>query len=489
MTDYKEENSYSNILKRITAFGGVQAFNILTALARGKFVAIFLGVEGMGVSTLYSSSTATIQQISSLGLNLAIVKEVAASKGDSGKGGRIMQTAIRMVLATALLGALVCALLAPVWSRLTFGNGDETASYVWLGLFVALSTAGAGYLALLQGMGEVKRLSKSSVVGGVAGLVCGVPLYWLFGVRGIVPAMIILALCTFLFYYISYRKACAGGDTREKGKLRFAEMRPVAARLISMGFILLVASMAGTLVSYLINLYIRSRGSVDDVGLFQAANSITNQYVGLIFSALALDYFPRLSAICHDRKMLREVVNRQTEIVMYVATPLIIALILTAPLIIRVLFTKDFMPIMPLMRWMGFGMLVQALAFPLGYIYVARDDRKVYLAMECVWANICWLGCSLLFYHIYGLIGLGISLVARGVIDFIINCAICARRYGFTYSARTRGAAAASLLLCGGCFAASLTDAAWSYPVMGTLLAISAAYSFIRLRKGIRERG
>ncbi|MDE7080566.1 MAG: hypothetical protein K2O78_02815, partial [Muribaculaceae bacterium] len=319
----RDENSYGNILRRIGAFGGVQVFNIFISLLRGKFVALFLGPDGMGVSTLFNSSTATIQQLCSLGLNLAMVKEVAAAKEHPGRLRRVMRVIVHMLGATALLGAVACAALAPLWSRLTFGDDSQTVSYLWLSLFVALSIAGAGYLALLQGLGEVKRLSKASLVGGLTGLLVGVPLYWYFGVAGIVPAMILLALATFLFYYLSFRRTevrtqdqkggdpcetrgaaeaagdggeaprCGGaaeaaGDEAEVPRCGgAAEAEPagrIVRRLVSLGFILLVASLAGTLVNYLINLYIRVEGSVEDVGLFQAANSITNQYVGLIFS-------------------------------------------------------------------------------------------------------------------------------------------------------------------------------------------------------------
>lgn len=493
----KEENSYRSILKRISAFGGVQMFNIVIALLRGKFVALFLGPDGMGIATLYNSSTATIQQICSLGLNLAVVKEVAATKDDPHRLRHTLRIGLRLLLLTSLLGALVCALLSPLWSRLTFGDGSETLNYIWLSLFVALSIGGAGYLALLQGLGEVKRLSKASLVGGLAGLLFGVPLYRFFGTAGIVPAMIILALCTFLFYWISYRQsgslrpaspteAVSSAEAVASAEGRDAD-RALMKRLISLGFILLIASLAGTLTNYLINLYIRMEGSVEDVGLFQAANSITNQYVGLIFSALALDYFPRLSAICHDREQMHEVVNRQTEIVMLVAAPLIIALIMTAPLIIRILLTQEFLVVTPLMRWMGFGTLVQAIAFPLGYIYVAREDRRVYIMMECVWANLCWLICSVLFYRLAGLIGLGMSLVARGIIDLAINYAICIRRYGFRYSARAWRGIAVAMLLSGAAFAASAGgDSRLMIAIEAAILAASAAYSFFILRKRLR---
>ena len=51
-------------------------------------------------------------------------------------------------------------------------------------LFSVLSD---GEMSLLQGLHEVKRLSKASLVGALVGLVAGVPLYWVFGYGGNSP--------------------------------------------------------------------------------------------------------------------------------------------------------------------------------------------------------------------------------------------------------------------------------------------------------------
>ena len=488
MAEIKEENSYTNILKRLSAFGGVQIFNILLSLLRGKFVALFLGPAGMGVASLYTSSLSPLQQFCGLGLNLAVVKEIAANKDKETSLRRVMRVALRLLIFTSLLGTVVTLATASVWSEFSFGNLNHTSAYLWLSIFVGLSIAGAGLLALLQGLGEVKRLSKATLVGGLSGLVFGVPLYYFFGQQGIVPAMIALALSMFLFYYISFRKVSRHILRPAVGEESSKEDRKLIKALLSMGFILLVGSLAGQLITYLINLYIRIYGSLDDIGLFQGANSITNQYVGMIMSALALDYFPRLSAVCKDNIEMRKIVNRQTEIVMLVATPLIILLILTAPLVIRLLLTEQFLSILPLIRWMGLGMLIQALAFPLGYIYVAKDDRKAYIWMECVWANICWLACSVIFYHVFGLLGLGKSLVARGVIDIIINYAVCRRRYSFSYSRDALNAVTLSLLLASATFAISLWNNALSYIAMTILLIAASFYSFLLLRGKIRRQ-
>lgn len=487
MISFKEENSYSNILKRLSAFGGVQVFNILVSLLRGKFVAMFLGPVGMGISSLYASSLAPLQQICGLGLNLAMVKEISATKEEKAALRKVLTIVTRLILFTSILGVLACGLAAPVWSQITFGNHDHTIAYIWLSIFTGLSIGGAGLLAILQGLGEVKRLSKATLVGGLAGLFFGVPLYYFFGDGGIVPAMIILALSSFLFYLISYRLSTR--ELRRETEINSdINSSKLVKSLLSMGFILLVGALSGQVISYLINLYIRAFGSIEDVGLFQGANSITNQYTGIIMSSLALDYFPRLSACCKDNAKMREVVNRQTEIVMLVATPLIILLLLTAPLVIRILLTDSFLVITPLMRWMGMGMLIQALAFPLGYIYVAKDDRKAYIWMECVWANICWLACSIGFYHLFGLIGLGVSLVVRGMVDLIINFIVCYRRYGFSYSRDCSPAVIISLLLSIVAFGFSIPEGIISYVGMSALLIISALYSFRQLRGKLRKK-
>ena len=478
----KGENSYGNILKRISAFGGVQVFNILINIARGKFVALFLGPAGMGISQLLTSSTNTIQQLSSLGLNLSIVKETASRKDDSESLPHAMATARRLILLTSALGAALCLILSPLLSLWTFGDYSYTLSFVALSVMVALMVAANGHLALLQGMGEVKRLSKASLAGGLAGLFCGVPLYYFFGADGIVPAMIILALAIFLFYYISFRKSVKADSI----KFSWSSHKPIVKKLVSLGLVLMVGSLVGTFTNYAINIFVRAYGSEEMVGLFQSANSITNQYVGVIFSALALDYFPRLSSVSHDTRKLCEVVNRQAEIVILIVTPLVLLLMLTAPLVIQILLTDSFLEVTPLMRWLGFGVLVQSVSFPMGYILIAKDNRKVYIWLEVVFSNLMWIACSMGFFYLYSLIGLGISLVVRASIDVAVTYCVCRKAYGFRITGKTASIVAISLLLGAFGFASTFIGGNFPYYFLPAIIAMSATYSFIRLRKGVR---
>ena len=74
-----EKNSYRDIFKTTTLFGGIQVFNILIAVVKSKFIAVLLGPTGMGISGLFTSTTSMVSGITNFGLNITAVKDVAAA--------------------------------------------------------------------------------------------------------------------------------------------------------------------------------------------------------------------------------------------------------------------------------------------------------------------------------------------------------------------------------------------------------------------------
>ena len=137
--DEKIDNSDKSLLKGISLFGGVQIIQVLISIIRGKFVAMFLGPEGMGINTLYYSALNTVQIFGSLGLNLAIVKEISANHSDEAKLSGNIALAIRLIFITAIFGALICFALSPLLSRITFGNYSATVKFMALSLSLFFS--------------------------------------------------------------------------------------------------------------------------------------------------------------------------------------------------------------------------------------------------------------------------------------------------------------------------------------------------------------
>lgn len=429
------ENSFRNILKGTSIFGGVQVFNILIAAIRLKFVAVILGPAGMGVAGLFNTASLTIQQFASLGLNLAVVKEIGQSKDNANKLREVLSAIRRLILLTASIGAAICLIFPHLLSRWTFGNEAYTGGFLLLSAAVFFSIAGTALMSILQGLHAVKPLSKASLIGSTVGLLIGVPMYWLWGTNGIVPAMVVLSFCTCGWYWISLRKSLdrkmvanpVYSETRHCSK----ESRNIIRRLVLMGLVLMSNDLFRNLGNFLINIFVRIHGGIDEVGFYQSCNTMTSQYSAIVFTAMAMDYLPRLSSASGDNKKMCEVVNRQMEIVGLLITPIACAVILLAPWVIELLQTEKFLVATPLLRLLAMAVVVRALMYPLGYIVFAKDNRKLFFWMESVGANALTLGLTCAGFALFGLKGLGYAAIFDCLICIVVYVCVNRRLYGY----------------------------------------------------------
>lgn len=484
----EKDNSYKSILKGISFFGGAQVFQILINLVRGKFVAMLLGPEGMGISSLLTASSNTIQQIAQAGLPTAIVKEVSEAKEGSPNHisvDEVISATRTAVLTTASIGTVICIVFSALLSRWTFGNDTFTWQYVVLSIAVMFSMLGSGEMSILQGLHQVKRLSWASVVGASTGLAVGVPLYYFFGNDGIVPGMIAVSAASYIFYRTSAAKATGRLDTKIAWHIR----KFIIRKLVTLGLVLMAGSLIGTLVTYLTNTFVRYIGGIDDVGYFQAANSITNQYAGIVFAAMSVDYFPRLVAVASDNAKMAGIVNRQMEIVSLIMAPLMIALMFSAPLLIRILLTSKFECVIPLIHWLSLGIFLRALIFPAGYITFAKDNKRLFFLLEGVFGNVIGLTANCICYYTWGLTGLGISMCIAYTISFVVYFAV--NRHYYSYGIG-RGTARVVLITLSAVvlpFFATFVQSGFIYCLaMSAVLIATSAYSLRMLVKNIKRQ-
>ena len=484
MEPKRDKNSYRSILKGSSIMGGVKLFQVLISLVRSKFVAMFLGPDGMGVSSLFNTSAETIQQIAGLGLPMAVVKETAQTEEDADSRRHTIAVARWMIHGCGLLGAAACVLLAPWLAELTFGSADYTWQFMLLGLVVFMMVEGTGMTAILQGLHRLKAISKATILGSAAGLVIGVPLYYLFGNKGIVPAMALMVMTTTLWLCRELHRALPEKPPSFSSLLH----KPLARKLLAIGLVLMTASMLTTLCQYLLNVIIRAWGSLDDVGLYNAANSITLQYSALVVSAMSMDYLPRLAAVANNPREMSTLVNRQAEIVAFLIAPIAILVIVFAPLVIRILLTASFLSVIPLVRWMALGVILKVISFPLGYITFAKDNRKVVFWLEGIWLNILFLAMAVGGYLLFGLMGLGYAMVAENAIVIAVYMIVNFRLYRFRYTKAASRASAVAIIAGIAAFTATLLpETPWTYMLLGAIFIITAAWSYLHLRPLLKK--
>ena len=121
-----QKNTYSNILKATSIFGGVQIFTMIIGALREKVVAILLGPVGIGIIGILTSLITLVSSFVSLGVPTSSVKYIAEKKGSKLK---IIFIVRRIVLVTAILGLLTTILFANDICFLIFGNHETSNIY------------------------------------------------------------------------------------------------------------------------------------------------------------------------------------------------------------------------------------------------------------------------------------------------------------------------------------------------------------------------
>ena len=172
-----------------------------------------------------------------------------------------------------------------------------------------------------------------------------------------------------------------------------------------------ISIVVGYAIQFFMKAFITNVGSLDDVGLYQAGWAINASYLGVVFTAMSKDYFPRISSISKDYLLLQRSVNEQGEIAILIICPLIIWLMVFIELCIRILYAETFLSIIPMVRWMLIGSILRAGSYALAYVYLAKGDGRKYLFNELFISFVATLPAYLVGYQIWGLVGVGYAFV------------------------------------------------------------------------------
>ena len=475
----EHEDSYAHILKYTGIFGGVQGLNILISLVRNKIVAYLLGPDGMGLMSLFNTTISFISQSTSFGISFSAVRHVSElfDQGDEARIAHFVKVVRAWCLLSALIGMLVCILAGPFLSAYTFSWGDHTLHFVLLAPAVALTAIAGGEMAILKGLRELKSLAVIQIYSVFAALLISAPLFYFFGQTAIVPVIVSMALVTLLLTIThSYRLY----PLRLRGATGiFGE----GMEMVRLGIAFVLAGILGSGAEMLVRSYLNVVGGLDIVGLYNVGFVMTMTYGGMVFSAMETDFFPRLSAVNGNVVLANQTVNRQIEVSVLIVGPMLVVMLFFIPLMIPVLFTRDFMPVVDMMRFTTLALYLRAMKLPVCYMPLARGDGKSYLLIEGIY-DVEMVLLIVLCYQQWGVTGTGIALLIAAVAEFVlVNVFTC-----FKYHYRpTR-----SVFLYGGshiaigiaAFVLAVTLQGWAYWATGVATtALSLWFSVSVLRK------
>lgn len=486
----KNEANLGRVLKYTGLFGGVQGIYVLLSVLRNKFSAIFLKTAGMGLLDSYARSAEMIGSATNFGVAFSAVQHISRlyDTGNETAISHYVRLVRSWIMLAALLGGLLTALLSPLWSYLMFESFSHTLPFIALAPLVSISTISGGEMAVLKGLRCLRSIAFISTIGAFLTLLICVFFYWQWGLKGIIPALLLSSFFSLLLqlHHTHRRVPYVVCLTSWRFLRRGYRMVRLGLAYALSGFIAAGSEVLVRSLLFRISERVGLSG-METVGIYAAGFTLTVSYARLILMSMDADYYPRLSAATTDVVRQNIVVNRQIEVLVLLMAPFLILFCMLLPFLVQLLYTCDFTAAVPMAVAASLYMYFKAVSTPIAYLALAHADSHRYLLVEASYSLffVCFVGLG--FYY-GGFMGSGLGLSASYALYLGVVWHTYHRHFGFSFNRGTLRRSFIQFLLLLSGIGAVFLPAHWKYIAAMTCLLVSLLFSWSLLKHEIRHK-
>lgn len=479
----ENSKSYRSIVKATGVFGSMQVFRTLISVVSSKFVAVYLGPIGFGLLSLLNNAVNIIVAITNFEFLTVATREVAlvSNSEDDTQLAKTIALLQRMAVVIGLFGAVFCLLFSKLLSTLTFGNPEKQHWFIILSFYLLITSFSNARMAVLQGVNNIRILAICNIVAAFITAIGTIILYYFLRIEGIIWVMLYSSIVLFFvtFYFTRQYKFSINSHG-------FKEFYHNSSPIFKFGFFMSVNLILGQICNFVIKLYLNDSGASSQVlGYYEVSTVILINYLGLIFNAMSYDFYPKLTSVSSDNEKVKQLVNNQIEIALILVTPAIVFLYLSAPFLIELLYTKQFLSTFLILKVALFSIILKAIIFPLGYIVLVKGDKKLFFK-QALFSDLLNLVFSIVLYKYYSLLGLGIAYFLNYSIYAIYVCRMVKKYYDFSFVQSCRKLIGVSLLIGVSAIVIIFSfEQLYTYILISILLLISIVYSYTELNQRI----
>ncbi len=479
-----EPNSYQSILKATSIYGFVQILKVLIGVVSTKLIAVFLGASGIGFLGLLNNTIGIISSITGFGINVVAVRDLSleSSTSNSKIFSKRYQIIQKWALFAGILGCLITIIFSKLLSQWTFGNPKYYFWFILLSINFVINAISNVKSVLMQSKRMIKQIALANVVTSFFVVLITVPIYYFFKFQAIIP-VILMSSAIALFVNIYYTRKI---EILKIDNLHFNELFFHIKPLMKLGFLLSINVIFGQICNFIIRFYLKSiNSSLEVLGYYEVSSVLLLSYVGLVFGAMSTDFYPRLTSVVADNKKVKSLVNDQIEIGLLIITPLIILFYSLAPIIITILYSKDFLNVILILKAGLLAIILKSIIWPLAFVFLSKGENKLYFKQE-IFSDFLNVSLTILMYYYFGLIGIGFAMLINYVIYGVYVLIILKQKFEFTLRKNTLKVVVSCMTIgVLACVLICLFKGFYMYIGLSILVLISFINSFIELNRRI----
>ncbi|TRX42153.1 O-antigen translocase [Flavobacterium restrictum] len=369
-------------------------------LITSKVIAVFVGPSGLALVGNFRNFVGTFETISTLGFQNGVVKYIAETKEKELEFKRYVATVCITVATVSVVLSGLLFFFSAHWNTLIFGSHLDY-SFVFKAFAFALPWYALSLVlvSIMNGLGKFKHVIYINTIGNCIGLVVSVGFIYHYQTFGALLATIITPSLLFLvsFYYVNK-------DFSLLAHIRFDLFDFKIIKNLSHYFLMaFVSGIVGSLVFLAVRKNIITIVGIQQAGYWEAMTRISSYYLLFVSSILTLYFLPKLVTSQNKQATKKVFWVYYKTIFPFIILGLLL-LYLSRFLIVKILFTKDFLPVTSLFFWQLLGDLFKMASWILGYNFFAKKLTLAFIVTELFSLSITYFS-SIFLIKIYGIQG------------------------------------------------------------------------------------
>lgn len=347
----------------------------------------------------FQNSISILGMLATCAIASGVIKYLSTYREDPEKQQQVITTALNIVIICSVAVSLFVIPASVYLSKAAFHTSEYWSVYVLYGVFLCLISLNSLSSAFLNGFKEIRRLTIVNVISALFNILFTVSFAYALGVKGVLMASIFVGICVFGInaYFI---KKINGFKWRPDFKRWNVKMSKMLLAFTLMG---LISGFAAPAMQLLVRDRIINKFSTIDAGCWQAVTRISDFYLAFITTVLGVYYLPRLSEINTKEELRKEIVNGY-KIILPMVGLLAFAIWLGKVWVVKILFTEEFMPMLPLFKFQLIGDFLKIGSWLLGFIMISKALTKTFIISEILF-SCSFVILSFFFMEYYGVIG------------------------------------------------------------------------------------
>ncbi|BDU25356.1 O-antigen translocase [Flavobacterium sp. GSB-24] len=403
-------NSFSVVLK------------IGIGLITSKILAVFVGPSGMALVGNLRNFLTSLENISTLGFQNGIVKYTAENEKNKVELQKIITTVFISLSFIAVILGFVLFFTVQYWNTRIFGNNTEYLPvFKVLALSLPFYAVSIFFVALINGLGKFQKVIWINIIGNIMGLAVSLFLILQYETIGALMAIVIApALLFFVTFYLVQKEI----NFFQIIKLDLFDFK-IIKNLSSYSLMALVSSVLGPFVFLAIRNHIIHDLGIEQAGYWETITRISSYYLLFISTILTVYFLPKQSKASTNQET-KSVFWEFYKFILPVFVLGLIVLYLARFFVVKLLFSKEFLPVTDLFFWQFLGDIFKVCSLILGYQFFAKKLTLAFILTELFSLFILYTA-SVYYIQIFQIEGVVIAYAFQNL-SYLIVLAIYFRK-------------------------------------------------------------